>query len=261
MRILTFIKHVPASAATPRVGEGGGIDEGDLAYEANEPDLYAVEEGIHQASLHQGEVTAVTIGPERARDVLHVALAKGAKSVLHVVDEVNRGTNAAVNLAAAVHAVGRVAPDLILCGVQAEDDMQGQFGASLAERLGMPVISAVTEVNIDPAGHEATIVREMGAGFREELRVTLPCVLTIQFGIRPLRYTSIMSIVKMKRHPVEAIDVGTIEAPQETPAAMRIVSLSTPESRAQCEMIAGTPQEAAEQLMRKLLDRGALTNA
>ena len=262
MRILTFIKHVPASAATPRVAPpGGGIEESGLAYEPNEPDLYAIEEGVHQASQHNGELTVATIGPERAKDVLHVALAKGAKSVLHVVDEAGRGANPAVNTAAAAHVARRVAPNLILCGVQAEDDMKGRFGASLAARLGLPVVSAVTQVDIDQDGNEATIIREMGAGYKEELRVRLPCVLTIQFGIRPLRYTSIMSIVKMRRHPIETIDIATVDTSATPLDAMRILSLAAPESRAQCEMIGGTPQAAATPLMQKLLERRALANA
>lgn len=262
MRILAFIKHVPTSATTPRItAPGDEIEEGGPAFEPNEPDLYAIEEGVHQASQHNGELTGVTIGPARAREVLHVALAKGANSVLHVVDEAGRGTDPVTTVSAAAHVARQLAPNLILCGVQAEDDMQGRFGASLAEQLGLPVVSAVTQVDIDQDGSEATVLREMGAGFKEELRVRLPCVLTIQFGIRPLRYTSIMSIVKMRRHPVETIDLATLPGATSSRDAMRIVALAPPESRAQCEIIEGPPQEAARQLIEKLIERGALANA
>ncbi len=263
MRILTFVKSVPTAAATPRVGETGDrIDDADLAHQVNEPDLYAIEEGVHQAGLLGGEVAVATIGPARARDALHVALAKGAKAVVHVADEADKGANPAANLAAAAYLFDKMTPDLVLCGVQAEDDMQGHFGARLAERLGLPLASAVTAIAIDAARREATVVRELGAGYREELSLALPCVLSIQFGIRPLRYTSIMSIVKMKRHPVETIDIGAIAAAAAGGVPRpRAIALAVPESRSRCEMLTGSPDEAARQLLKRLLDRGALANA
>ncbi len=261
MKILTFVKHVPTSAVTPRIAEGGGgIEDSGLAYEANEADLYAVEEAIHQKSALDGEVIAVTIGPDRAKEALHMALAKGVDEVLHIVDEQFKGTNAKANILAAREAVKKYDPGLIFCGVQAEDDLQGRFGIMLGEALGIPVITAITEIQTDMEKNSARVIREIGAGFKEELEVDLPCVLTIQFGIRPLRYTPIMSIVRMRRRPVEAVDfVGLGLSPEGLDEEdMRVAELFMPETGGKCELIEGAPGEAAAELMRRLVDQGVL---
>ncbi len=265
MKILTFVKHVPTSAVTPRIAEGGArIEDSGLAHEANEADLYAIEEAIHQKNTHGGEVIAASIGPERAKEALHMALAKGVDQVLHVLDEQFQGTRASVNIAAAAKVAEKHTPDLILCGVQAEDDLQGQFGIMLGEALGLPVITAVTEININAEGSLATVIREIGAGFKEELEVDLPAVLTIQFGIRPLRYTPIMAIVRMRRHPVEATDFAALGISAEATGGeddLRVIELRLPEAGGQCQLIEGAPDEAAGELVRRLIEQGALQDA
>jgi len=265
MKILTFVKHVPTPAVTPRIAESGDrIEDSGLSYEANEADLYAIEEAIHQKSLHGGDTIAVTIGPDRAKEALHVALAKGVDQVLHVLDERFQGTNSGLSWMAATRVAKKFEPDLVLCGVQAEDDMQGQFGIMLAEVLGLPVVTAVTEINVNADRTAATVVREIGAGFKEEIEVDLPCVLTIQFGIRPLRYTPIMSIVRMRMRPVETIDLeGLGIAPDALGAEedMRVVELRYPDAGGKCEVIDGLPDDAADELVGKLIDRGVLQDA
>lgn len=262
MKILTFVKHVPTSAVKPRIADcGDRIEDSGLSYEANEADLYAIEEAIHQKSLHGGEAISVTIGPDRAKEALHVALAKGVDQVLHVLDEQFQGTNSAVNALAATRVAKKFAPDMVLCGVQAEDDLQGQFGIMLADALGLPVVTAVTEINVNADQTSAVVVREIGAGFKEEIEVDLPCVLTIQFGIRPLRYTSIMSIVRKRMLAVDTIDLEGLGIAPEALAddrKMRVVELRYPEAGGRCEVIEGSPDHVADELVRKLIERGVL---
>lgn len=260
MNILTFVKHVPTSAVAPRISESAsGIDEAGLAFEVNEADLYALEEGAHQKSLHGGSLIAATIGPARAREIFPVALAKGVDQTLHVIDEALCGKDLSANLLAAGKVVEKFEPQVIFCGVQASDDMQGQFGIMLAEALNLPCVTAVTEVNIDEGGRTATVIREIGAGFKEQLEVDLPCVLTVQFGIRPLKYTPIMSIVRMRSRPVDAVAyedlVGT---PADSPpsAGLKVVELRYPDTGGRCQIFDGSPAQAADQLMKKLCDQG-----
>lgn len=260
MKILTFVKHVPTSAVAPRITESGSnIDETGLAYEVNEADLYALEEGVHQKSVHGGSLIAATIGPARARDVFPVALAKGTDETLHVVDESHCGKELVVNLVAARKVVEKFEPNVIFCGVQASDDMQGQFGIMLAEALGIPSITAVTEINFNDDATVATIVREIGAGFKEQLEVDLPCVLTVQFGIRPLKYTPIMSIVRMRSRPVDAVTYeDLVGAPPDSNlgSVTKVVELRYPDTGGRCQMIDGSPTQAADELMEKLVDQG-----
>jgi len=262
VKILTFVKHVPASAVTPRIAASRDrIEDLGLSYEVNEADLYAIEEGLYQKSIHGGSVTAVTVGPVRAKEALQLAYAKGVDRAVHVVDETFRGTHSPVAVRAAEQIAKKSDPDLIFTGIQAEDDLQGQFGVALAEALGIPVITAVTEIRADPKQRVASVTRELGGGFKEEMEVDLPCLLTIQFGIRPLRYTPIMAIVKARSRAIESVDIATLAIPPEALRAageLRVVELSYPEDSGRCELIGGSPQEAARALGTRLVDSGGL---
>ena len=112
---------------------------------------------------------------------------------------------------------------------------------------------------MDVAKRTATVTRELGAGFKEELEVDLPCLLTVQFGIRPVRYTPVMSIVKARSRKIETVSPDTLSiAPQELEAAarLRVVELSYPADSGKCELIPGSAEEAARQLVHKLMDGG-----
>src|SRR5450759_1868115 len=74
MKIVTFVKHVPTQAVTPRIAASRVcIEDEGLSYEVNEADLYAIEEALAQRAAHKGSVMAVTIGPARAKEALTVA--------------------------------------------------------------------------------------------------------------------------------------------------------------------------------------------
>ncbi len=262
MKIVTFVKHVPTQAVTPRIAESRErIEDEGLSYEVNEADLYAIEEAVAQRSLHQGSVVAVTIGPARAKDALSVAYAKGVDQGIHILDETFRGTNPILNVQAAAQIVRKHDAAMIFTGIQAEDEMQGQFGIALAEVLDLPVVTAVTGITVDSAAKVATVVRELGAGLKEEIEVDLPCVITVQFGIRQLRYLPIMSIFKMRSRPVDTVAVADLALPPAATLAdgrMRVVELNYPDDGGHCELIDGSPDEVARKLMAKLVEAGLL---
>jgi len=262
MKIVTFVKHVPTQAVTPRIAASRVcIEDEGLSYEVNEADLYAIEEALAQRAVHKGSVMAVTIGPARAKEALTVAYAKGIDHGVLVLDEAFRGTNLVLNMHAAAQIVRKYEPAMIFTGIQAEDDLQGQFGIALAEMLGFPVVTAVTGITVDPVTKVATVIRELGAGVKEEIEVDLPCVITVQFGIRQLRYLPIMSIFKMRSRPVETIAVADLALPPAvtiTDDRMRVVELSYPDDGGNCQLIDGSPDEAARNLMSKLVAAGVL---
>lgn len=260
MNIVTCVKHVPSSAVTPRIaGNGIQIEEEGLSYEVNEPDLYAIEEALYQRSVHAGKVTSLTVGPARAKEALHVAYAKGVDHCIHLLDENFRGTHPELNVRATARVVKKLDCDLVLAGIQADDDLQGQFGIALAEALQIPVVTAVTEIRAKPSEKLVTVVRELGAGFKEELEVDLPCVLTIQFGIRPLRYTPVMALVRARSRKIEAIDAGALGiSPEELRTNLRLLELSYPRDSGRCEFIDGAAAEMARKAVAKLVEAGVV---
>jgi electron transfer flavoprotein beta subunit len=262
VKILTCVKHVPTSAVTPRIsGAGTGIEEEGLSYEVNEPDLYAIEEALYQRSIHGGSVTAVTVGPARAKEAIHVAYAKGVDQGIHVVDEVFRGTHSALSIRAVAELMKKSGFDLIFTGIQADDDLLAQFGILLAEELQLPVITAVTEVRAMPSERTVTVIRELGGGYKEELVVSLPCVLTIQFGIRPVRYTPIMAIVKARAKKIESIDASTLGLSMDalrSRSTVRVVELSYPKDSGNCEFLDGPVPDMVNKLVDRLAKAGVM---
>lgn len=261
MNIATFAKHVPISAVTPKIAPSlDRIEDANLAHEVNETDLYAIEEAVHQRSLHQGSVVAITIGGPRAKEALHVAYARGVDQAVHVVDETHRGTNSVLSTAAAAAVVKGMNCDAIFVGIQADDDLQGKFGIALAESLGLPVVTAVTEITLEPQHKRARVVRELGAGFKEELEVDLPCVFTIQFGIRPVRYLPVMAVVKARAKKIDTLPIDSLNLTVDARSAaqLRVLELSLPVSRGQCEMIEAPAPDAMKQLVATLVQRGVI---
>jgi electron transfer flavoprotein beta subunit len=147
MKILVAIKQVPARDSQLKIASAGRwIEEGDLAYEINEPDAYALEEGLQLKEKHGGEVVALCFGPSRAGQTIREALAKGADRALHIEAEDPGAYDplAAARLMAA--AVRAESPDLVLTGLQSDDLGYGQTGPILAELLGLPHATLIMEV-------------------------------------------------------------------------------------------------------------------
>lgn len=262
MNILVCVKQVPSGVVRPRIAESRDrIREDGLSYKVNEADLYALEEAIHQRAVHGGSVVALTVGPPRAKEALQVAYAKGVDRAIHVVDEAFKGTEHAVSVRAVREVVKALAYDMIFAGIQADDDLAGQFGVALAEALGIPAVTGVTEVRADPQGRAATVTRELGEGFKQELQVRLPCLLTIQFGIRPLPYLPVLALVKAKQRKIEAVGLDALQIRPDAAATAgraRVVELSYPQGGRTCEVFGRSPREATAQLVKRLAAQGVL---
>lgn len=262
MNILVCVKQVPSGVVRPRIAESKDrIREDGLSYKVNEADLYALEEAIHQRSVHGGTVVALTVGPPRAKEALQVAYAKGVDRAIHVVDDTFKGTEHSVNVRAIREVVKALSYDMIFAGIQADDDLAGQFGVALAEALGIPAVTGVTELRADPPKRTATVMRELGEGFKQELQVRIPCLLTIQFGIRPLPYLPVLALVKAKQRKIESVALDALKIPAGELAAAagtRVIELSYPQDGRKCEVLAGSPKEASAQLVKKLAAQGVL---
>src|SRR6201994_262184 len=143
MNIIVCIKQVPAKDA-PLAIAGNWIKESDIGFEMNEPDSFALEEALRLKEKHGGEVIALSMGPERVKQTIKEALAKGADRGIHISDaEFYKldPMDTARSLAAAIKAENF---DLILTGLQSEDHGFGQTGVLLAELLGRPHATIIT---------------------------------------------------------------------------------------------------------------------
>ena len=246
MKIAVCIKQVVTREWQLRVNESGTwIRDADASFELNEPDAYALEEALRLKEKHGGEVVVCSAGPARVTQVIREALARGADRAIHVDGEALASADAFAVAEAIASAIAPETFDLVLTGLQSDDQGFGQVGVILAEKLGMPHATIIMDVQVQ--GSDLRVKRELESGWFQFVTMPLPALLTIQSGINQLRYATRKGIMAAKKKEIRAV-----AAPASLAARTRIVDLYAPEKAKQTRMITGSPADAAGQLVKAL---------
>jgi len=248
MKIAVCIKQVPTRDWQPRVNDDRTwVRDQDASYEMNEPDAYALEEGLRLKEKHGGEVVVCSAGPARVAQSLREALARGADRALHVEDEGLASGDAFAVAEALASAMRDEQFDLVLTGLQSDDQGFAQTGVVLAETLGIAAATIIMEVDVQ--GGVVRVKRELEGGWFQFVTLSLPAVLTIQSGINQLRYATLKGIMAAKKK-----EIRKVAPPSGLASRQQIVGLYVPEKRKQTRMIGGSPAEAAKALVAALRD-------
>jgi electron transfer flavoprotein beta subunit len=248
MKIAVCIKQVVTREWQLRVNDGKTwIRDQDASFELNEPDAYALEEALRLKEKHGGEVVVVSAGPARAAQVLREALARGADRAIHVESDALASADGFVVADALAAAVRDEQFNLVLTGLQSDDQGFGQVGVVLAEKLGMPHATIIMEVQASDSG--VRVKRELEGGWFQWMSLPLPALLTIQSGINQLRYATLKGIMAAKKKEIRKV---ALSAPAS--AAQTIVSVYFPEKGKKTQMLPGSAAEAAKALVQKLRD-------
>jgi electron transfer flavoprotein beta subunit len=246
MKIAVCIKQVPTREWQPRLNDDKTwIREQDVSYEMNEPDAYALEESLRLREKHGGEVVVCSAGPTRVQQVIREALARGADRALHVDDPALGAADAAAAAAALAPAMAEETFDLILTGLQSDDQGHAQFGPVLATRLRVPHSTIIMEVLIENGA--LRVKRELEGGWFQHIGMPLPALLTIQSGINQLRYATLKGIMAAKKK-----EIKKVAAPGAVASRQKVLALYAPQKSKQTIMIGGSPAEAAKELVKRL---------
>jgi electron transfer flavoprotein beta subunit len=246
MKIAVCIKQVPTREWQPRLSDDKTwIREQDIPYEMNEPDAYALEEGLRLREKHGGEVVVCSAGPARVQQVIREALARGADRAIHVEDAALGAADAFAGAAALAPAMGDERFDLILTGLQSDDQGHAQFGPILATRLEVPHSTIIMEVQIE--GSTLRVKRELEGGWFQYVTMPLPALLTIQSGINQLRYATLKGIMAAKKK-----EIKKVAPPAAVASRQKVRALYAPQKAKQTTMITGSPADAARELVRRL---------
>jgi len=247
MKIAVCIKQVPARDWQPRLNDAKSwIRDQDAGFEMNEPDAYALEEALRLREKHGGEVVVCSAGPARIAQVLREALARGADRAIHVEDDGLASADAFVTGEVLAAAMKDEKFDLVLTGLQSDDQGFAQVGVIMAERLGISHSTIIMEVQIDNGA--LRVKRELEGGWFQWVAMPMPALLTIQSGINQLRYATLKGIMAAKKK-----EIRKALAPASASAAkQKIARLYVPEKGKKTHMIAGSPADAAKELVRRL---------
>ena len=251
MKIAVCIRQVPTREWQPRIDDTRrGVREQDASFEMNEPDAYALEEALRLREKHGGEVVVCTAGPARASQVLREALARGADRAIHVEHDrlSSIATDSFVVAGALADAVRDEQFDLILTGLQSDDQGAAQTGVILAERLGLSHATIVMDVQVQQS--DVRVKRELEGGWFQWVQMPLPALLTVQSGINQLRYATLKGIMAAKKKDIRKVSPGSLPASRAS-----VASLDIPRKTKQTELISGSPAEAANALIKKLRDQ------
>jgi len=246
MNIAVCVKRIPKTAEADIFIEKNGTDikKDHLVFHLNDWDGYAVREAVLLKEKYGGEVTVITIGPEESKEVLMRCLAMGADRALRIEEPAAQDGHLIAKTL--FQAIKNQSYDLILTGVQAEDDNYGQVGVSLAQMLGFPHAAIVTHIEI--TGEKAMVRRELEGGIDEVTELKLPAVLTIQTGINEPKYVSLSSLLEAEDKEIK--DLGMEEIGFSPGGAMdtKIDQVFFPPVGKMAEILKGSPEEVVTQL-------------
>jgi electron transfer flavoprotein beta subunit len=209
MNIVVLVKQVPDtwSERTLRA-EDNTLDRDAADAVINELDDYAIEEGLRLQEAQGGEVTIVSMGPEKAAEAIRKALSMGADKAVHLSDEALRGSDGLVTSAVLAKVLERTGFDLVILGSESTDARMGTLAAMLAERLNVPQLSFASKVETD--GSAISIHRQADYGY-DTVEAALPAVVSVVEKINEPRYPSFKGIMAAKKKPVEKLTLADLE--------------------------------------------------
>jgi electron transfer flavoprotein beta subunit len=247
VNIIVCIKQVPAKDAPLSIA-GNWIRESDIGFEMNEPDSYALEEALRLKEKHGGEVIALSMGPERVKQTIKEALAKGADRAIHIADDNFAQLDPLGSSKILASAIKQQKHDLVLTGLQSDDHGFGQTGVLLAGVLDVPHATIIMAIEVD--GQKLKLKRELEAGWFQHIECPLPAVLTIQSGINKVRYATLKGIMAAKKKEITTIARESLGVAVEP--TQRVEKIYVPTKTKKTEFLTGTPKEVAGKLVEKL---------
>ncbi len=244
MKILVALKQVPDTETKIKVSaDGRSLDPADVKWITSPYDEYALEEGLRLKESKGAEVTAISVGPEKAKDILRNALALGADAAV-LLKSAETGDPLAVAGLLAAYAQDK-GFELLLFGNKGFGADNGAVGTMVAELMGLAQANLVTKLELGEGTFRAE--RE-GDGGTEVIEGSLPAVITAQRGLNEPRYASLKGIMAAKKKTIEEVE-GT-----EGTASLTISALTLPPTRPEGRRLEGDAATQASALLGLLRD-------
>jgi electron transfer flavoprotein beta subunit len=226
--------------------DGRSVDPDYLEQALNEWDACATEEALRLRDRLQGDVVAVRAGTDGSEVALRRCLAMGVDRAIRVESEALDPISIARALASVVKAES---PNLVLCGVQSSDSVQGSTGTALAELLDLPRAAVVTKIDWSGSG-PATVNRELEGGLIDIVEVDTPALLTVQTGINQPRYATLRAIKQ-----AEQKEIAVLPSPSDAGPAYHVLRMFSPPKTRGAQILSGQPPEVARQIAAIVKER------
>jgi electron transfer flavoprotein beta subunit len=230
------------------------VDSDFVDWEMNEWDTFSLEAALMLKDADEStEVVAVTIAADDAEELLLGCLAKGADRAILIEREGAR-LDALANARVLATVVAREQPELVFCGAQSADTVNGATGSAIAGLTGLPCVAVVR--NIELRDGEAVVERELEGGTIERLVVRLPALLTIQSGINEPRYATLRAIKQARDKPLEVVEPDGLDVADSGAPGAHLIQLHVPE-QGDAKMLEGDAASVSEKIANVIRERMA----
>ncbi len=258
MKIIVPVKSVIDVELNIRVRDGKVAEEG-MNYVLNRWDETAVEAALQLKEAGEGEVTVVTVGPDRCGEALRKALAMGADKAVHVNDPATEGSDSFGYARILAKVAGKVGFDLIITGKQAQDTDMGGTGPIMAELLGLPQVANVLQVE---RGDGKLDVHRLGNFGREVAELKLPALITANDSLNEPRLASLRGIMAAKKKPMEVFTLADLDIdPAQVGAAgarIEVLEFTEPPTRAAGKKFEGDEEETTHTVVELLVNEAKI---
>ena len=255
MRIVVPVKCIPDLVEELELNDDEtDVDREFLKFVISEWDDQALEEALLVKEATGGEVVVVGMGDPDVELALYTALAKGADRAVNLTGLGDGWVDSHTRAAVLAEWLRDVGADLVMAGVQAVDDLDGQLPGLLGSKLGWPHVAVV--IGVEAKDGVAHLSQEFGGGRSARLEVRLPAVVGVQAARQPCRYASITRIRQAQQ--AGGIEVVEVSPPEAAGAGITVRRLYAPEKASHAEMLAGSPEEVADRILELIRSRGLL---
>ena len=252
MNILVCVKQVPDMESKFKIDSSSKwYDQSDLVYKINEYDEYAAEEAVRlKEKISDAQLTVLSIGPERVKDVIRKVLAMGADRGVHILDNEEYLKDPFQKASIIAEYAKSENFDIIFTGLQSQDRGSAQIAPLLAGILDYAFVSTI--VSFEYNDGYAALERELEGGLRAKLRVKLPAVLACQLGLNTPRYPTLPNIMKAKRKELKIVNVGEL---LKVEPLIETEKVYFPERKAGGIVLEGKADEMADELINILKEK------
>ena len=253
-KIVVLAKLVPDLVEELEIADNGkNLDMEWMRLLINEFDNHAIEQAIILKERDGGSVTIISPDAEGVDDILFTTAAKGADQLIKLTGDFDEMPNNHALAKAFAAAIKEIQPDLILTGVQANNDLDGAIAPLVAEELGMPYVGYISGVTLEEG--QVTARKEYPGGLIAEMEIKLPAVLGIQAGEQPPRYVAISKVRQM----MKSVVIDEYEIPELVPGGdVPVNRMYLPEAAERAEMIEGNEDEIAAKLVEIFQEIGVM---
>lgn len=253
MKVLVCVKQVPDMESKFKVASNNiWYDDVDIAYRMNEYDEYAVEEAVRlMESAGDCDITVLSIGPERVKEVIKKALAMGCHRGVHINDTQYYLRDPFQKAKIIAEFAKDKGFDIIFTGMQSQDTASAQVGVLIGEFLNIPVVTTIVSFKYENG--TATVKRELEGGKKAVVKVKLPAVFTCQLGLNEPRYPTLPNIMKAKKK-----ELITLEATEllKDEGLLETVQMTYPEKKGTATILEGDIGELSQKVAKILKEKG-----